>query len=510
MSTASPRIHVLRLGRMAYEDSAALMMRLVDARMREEIPDVLLMVEHDPVITLGRGGDWEDIPLPPDRLSERGVRVIRTDRGGRATYHGPGQLVVYPILQVQTGVLYHLIGSLEDATIRTLAHWGVEAGKDPELPGVWIGENKIAAVGLAVRDHITYHGLALNVSTDLTPFEWIIPCGIVNRGVTSLKNLTASSPPLEAVAQMWMREWAKSYGTEWEWGFQTGPWLVAAAPGGPETDRLYHLLRTAQLHTVCEEALCPNLGECWEQSTATFMLSGDICTRHCRFCAVASGHPNALSEQEPQNVADAVQELALDYVVLTSVARDDLEDGGARQFAHTIHAIRQKSRAAVEVLIPDFAGSRAALDMVLQARPDVLNHNIETVPRLYPRIVPRKRYDRSLGVLEYAKHQGFTTKAGLILGMGETRGEVLSVLRDLRKRGCDLLTLGQYLPPSESHWLVEEYIHPAEFLWYKECAEQMGFRGVVAGPLVRSSYHASDLSVAALGGRLPSVLDRHP
>ena len=493
MNTHQRIVHVLRLGRMSYNDSLTLMMWLVQARRCHQIEDVLLIVEHDPIITLGRGGGLEDIPVPLGTLTRRGVEVVTTDRGGRATYHGPGQLVVYPILEVETDEVYRLVASLESATVQTLRHWGVESARDVDHPGVWVGSEKIGAVGLAVQDHVTYHGLSVNISVDLAPYEWIIPCGLTDRGVTSLKVLTAQSPSLEAVARLWLDEWSRTYGVAWEWGYQVAPWLVASAPSEPQIDRLYAMLRKSQLHTVCEEAICPNLGECWGNATATFMLSGAICTRHCRFCAVTGGHPKELDPAEPFHIARSVQQLALDYVVLTSVTRDDLEDGGAEQFARTIRAIRRQASAGIEVLIPDFNGSRDALDVVLQARPDVLNHNIETIPRLYPKIVPKKRYDRSLGIIEYAKRHGFKTKTGLMLGMGETRGEVLAVLQDLRRRGCDLLTLGQYLPPTSKHWLRDEYIHPVEFNWYARLARQIGFKAVASGPLVRSSYHAKSL-----------------
>ena len=493
MSTGKQAVHVLRLGRMRYSDSLSLMMWLVKARQRHEVEDMLLIVEHESVITLGRGGGLEDISVPLQDLAQRGVDVVMTDRGGRATYHGPGQLVIYPILEVASGDLYRLVHSLEEATNKTLRLWGVNSERDDKNPGVWVGTNKIAAIGLAVQDHVTYHGMSINISVDMKPYEWIIPCGLADRGITSVQMLTAQTPPMEAVAKIWVNEWAKTYDVDWEWGYQSAPWLVVQAPSGSQTDQLYAMLRKTRLHTVCEEAVCPNIGECWGNSTATFMLSGDICTRHCRFCAVTGGQPDSLDLEEPGHIAQSVKQLGLKHVVLTSVSRDDLEYGGAEQFSRTIRAIRQNTSAVIEVLIPDFNGSRRALDIVLQAGPDVLNHNIETIPRLYSHIVPRKQYDRSLGIIEYAHRHGVVTKTGLMLGLGETRGEILAVLEDLRRRGCDILTIGQYLQPTSKHWTLDEYIHPSEFAWYGQFAKQIGFKGISSGPLVRSSYQAKNL-----------------
>jgi lipoic acid synthetase len=245
------------------------------------------------------------------------------------------------------------------------------------------------------------------------------------------------------------------------------------------------------VHTVCQAALCPNIGDCWGSGTATFMILGDVCTRHCRFCAVEAGHPLPPDPSERERVAEAAARLGLKHVVVTSVTRDDLPDGGAGHFAATIGALRRRlPGAVVEVLVPDFGGSLAALNEVVAARPDVLNHNVETVPQLYASVQPRADYRRSLGVLEWARRAGLTTKSGLMLGLGETRGEVVSTMRDLRRAGCELLTLGQYLRPQSDCLPVAEYIHPVEFEWYQEVGEAMGFQAIAAGPLVRSSYRA--------------------
>jgi len=269
-------------------------------------------------------------------------------------------------------------------------------------------------------------------------------------------------------------------------------WLKARIPAGEGFSRVKSIIGAHRLHTVCEEARCPNMGECWNAGTATFMILGDVCTRSCGFCAVKTGRPAAqLDWDEPRRVAEAVKLLGLRHAVITSVNRDERKDGGAPIFAETIRQIRlMVPGCRVEVLIPDFKGDEAALNMVLDARPDILNHNVETVPRLYRKVRPQAVYARSLQLLDRAKRKGFVTKTGMMLGIGERTAEVLEVMRDLREIGCDILTLGQYLQPTKSHLPVDRFVHPDEFYMLKERGLSMGFRHVEAGPLVRSSYHA--------------------
>jgi len=270
-------------------------------------------------------------------------------------------------------------------------------------------------------------------------------------------------------------------------------WLRVKIPSGENYSRLKGLIDEHKLHTVCEEARCPNMGECWNHGTATFMILGDVCTRSCGFCAVKTGRPAWVDPDEPARVADAVRTMDLRHAVITSVNRDELFDGGAGIFAETIRKTRELNpRTTIEVLIPDFKGDEFALDIVLDAFPDILNHNMETVPRLYPAVRPQAVYGRSLELLDRAKRRGFTTKTGLMAGIGERSGEVLEVMRDLRKIGCDILTIGQYLQPSGLHLPVDRYVSPGEFALYKEEGKTMGFRHVESGPLVRSSYHAEE------------------
>jgi lipoic acid synthetase len=268
-------------------------------------------------------------------------------------------------------------------------------------------------------------------------------------------------------------------------------WLKARIPGGEHYTRLRSIIDTHALHTVCQEARCPNMGECWNSGTATFMILGDVCTRSCGFCAVKTGKPIELDADEPRRVAEAVQLLELRHAVITSVNRDELFDGGAQIFAETIRQVRTLNpETKIEVLIPDFKGEEFALNIVLDALPDILNHNTETVPRLYHRVRPQAQYHRTLQLLERSKRRGFLTKTGLMLGLGETVDEVVEVMRDLRKIHCDILTLGQYLQPTKEHLPVERFVHPDEFAMLKKTGLELGFKYVESGPLVRSSYHA--------------------
>ena len=272
---------------------------------------------------------------------------------------------------------------------------------------------------------------------------------------------------------------------------QRPDWLKVKVPLGENFSRLKGLMGHQHLHTVCEEARCPNMGECWNAGTATFMILGDICTRSCGFCAVKTGRPTRLDLEEPFRVAEAIRSMKIKHAVITSVNRDELPDGGAAVFAETIRQARQVNPSIkIEVLIPDFRGVEWALDIVVEARPDILNHNTETVPRLYQTVRPQAKYTRSLELLERAKRKGMVTKSGLMLGLGEKTEEVLAVLNDLRKVECDILTLGQYLQPTKEHLPVDRYVHPEEFRMFKEKGVEMGFKHVESGPLVRSSYHA--------------------
>ena len=273
-------------------------------------------------------------------------------------------------------------------------------------------------------------------------------------------------------------------------------WLRAKLPAGENYEDLRHLMREQRLHTVCEEARCPNIGECWNHRTATFLLLGEVCTRGCRYCAIAKGKPEPLDEQEPDRIAEAVAYLQLRHAVLTAVNRDDQPDGGAHIFAASIRKIRERLPACkIEVLIPDFEGNWDALHTVMDERPDVLNHNIETVPRLFRRFRPKAGYQQSIELLARARAIGgpdVVTKSGIMVGAGETNEEVLAVMDDLRAADVDVMTIGQYLAPSLTHWPIARYVTPAEFVMFKEQGLRRGFKHEESGPLVRSSYHAHE------------------
>ena len=275
-------------------------------------------------------------------------------------------------------------------------------------------------------------------------------------------------------------------------------WLKIRVPLGTTFSEIRKIVDSHRLNTVCEDARCPNMSECWNRGTATFMILGDTCTRSCGFCSVKTGRPTELDTDEPRRVAEAVASMGLRHTVITSVNRDELRDGGSGIFASTIRAIRERSAGCrIEVLIPDFQGDQAAIQTLIDARPDILNHNIETVPRLYRRVRPQAKYQRSLNLLDTARKQGLTTKTGMMLGLGEEAEEIETVMKDLRAIDVQILTLGQYLQPTKAHLPVDRYVTPEEFEGWKERGLELGFAFVESGPLVRSSYHADEQTIPA-------------
>ncbi|MEX2100202.1 MAG: lipoyl synthase [Acidimicrobiia bacterium] len=507
------------LGRVPYSEGDQLQ-RAIHERA---VDDYLLLLEHPHVYTLGSRADFEHVLVPPASV---GAELVRADRGGDVTYHGPGQLVGYPIVTLtewrngQRDVVAY-VRTLEAVLIDALAVLGIEARREPRLTGVWVGEEKIAAIGVRIARGRTRHGFALNVDTDLSMFSHIVPCGIRDRGVTSIATQLGTAPSMREVADIVTRVFADHFDyadvesqstTPTRFGVSSGPrapaadaktegrpgWMRVKADLGVGFRETQRLMRGLDLHTVCEEAGCPNIYECWADRTATFMILGDRCTRACGFCLVDTRKPLALDPAEPARVAEAVATLGLEHAVITSVARDDVADGGAAGFAATIRAVRDRMPATtIEVLIPDCKGKAEALDVIFAARPDVLNHNLETVARLQRAARPSAHYFRSLALLARAKDAGLVTKSGIILGMGETAEELRGAIADLRNVGVDILTLGQYLRPSAAHLPVERWWAPHEFAELGDYAESLGFAHVESGPLVRSSYHAKKASSVA-------------
>jgi lipoyl synthase len=538
-------LRVRWLGRVGYRDALALQHALW-ARAED---DYLLLLEHPHVYTLGVRADASHVLVDPASV---GADIVRANRGGDVTYHGPGQLVGYPILTLvdsacgmaDTPAYVHAI---EQTVIDTLEDLGLPgAGRLAGYPGVWVDPDgpdprKICAVGVRLSRGRSMHGFALNVDSDLAMFGHIVPCGITDHGVTSLAAEGSEAKMQQVVDALTARaaaRWSGPLGfveradVAWRvapenlsvFSGSHGPrsavtvrlsgrlaeasvdsrmarpieerkpeWLRTPAHLGPEYLKLKRTMRSLDLVTVCEEAGCPNIFECWADGTATFMINGSRCTRACGFCLVDTSHPLGLDPDEPDRVAEAVVRMGLDHVVVTAVARDDVPDGGASAFASTIRAVRRRRRrTTVEVLIPDCRGDVESLQLIFDARPDVCNHNLETVARLQRAVRPSAGYARSLSVLGRAKDAGLTTKSGLILGMGETDDEVLGALADLRAVGVDIVTLGQYLRPTTHHLPVARWVTPEGFEGLKTAAGDMGFRHVESSPLTRSSYHAKN------------------
>jgi lipoic acid synthetase len=543
------QLRIRWLGRLPYDEAWDLQRAFWEGRaLGRTRDDYVLLLEHPPTYTVGRNGDGSNLKLPESAVGSIGAEIHYVDRGGDITYHGPGQLVGYPIVAVpRLPKGFDMVGHvrrIEEVLIAALADLGVEAWAESGFTGVWTERGKVAAIGVRVARGVSMHGFALNVDTDLAYFGHIVPCGIADRPVTSLTELLDRKVSLEEMVEALLPHAAKVFGTgdaEVQLGaFARGAGrqydvdqmvaagvfsphrsdevpiairgLLAGEPERPDWMRvtartdtsgyteLKALMRSRSLNTVCEEAKCPNIYECWSQGTATLMLLGDVCTRACAFCDVATGRPGEVDLAEPERAAEAVEAMGLHHAVLTSVNRDDLPDGGSQVFAETIEAIRRRlPHCEVEVLIPDFKGERAALDAVMAARPAVLNHNTETVLRLQRDIRTAANYGRSLTLLARAKWlapEG-SVKSGLIVGMGETEGEVMGALADLRAVGVDIVTIGQYLRPTPRHREIDRYVHPDEFARYAEEGRRLGLAHVESGPLVRSSYHARDSLAAA-------------
>ena len=546
MSATGRELRVRWLGRVRYRDAHVLQQALYKACGAE----YLLLLEHPHVYTLGVRAVAGHVLVDPESV---GAELVHADRGGDVTYHGPGQLVGYPILNVPMGlraVPAH-VHAIEQRVIDAIGDLGLRgAGRLEGYPGVWMDPDgpepkKLCAVGVRIDRGRSMHGFALNVEPDLSMFGHIVPCGLADLGVTSLaaegvnvsmrdvvEAIVRRAPDqlvpgasIERQDASWWPGPARTVphlgaadggprstraldrrlldaGVDLEQGVAISSpkpeWARAQARIGPELIRLRSTMRELDLVTVCEEAGCPNIFECWADGTATFMINGERCTRACGFCLIDTRRPLPLDPGEPDRVAEAVARMKLTHAVVTAVARDDLADGGALAFAETIAAVRRRSPGTtVEVLIPDCKGDEAALNVIFDARPDVLNHNLETVNRLQRAVRPSASYARSLSVLARSASAGCTTKSGIILGMGETVSEVVAALGDLRAVGVEIVTLGQYLRPTAAHLAVARWWAPAEFDELAATARAMGIAHVEASPLTRSSYHAKRAVVAS-------------
>lgn len=491
-------LKIIDWGRLDYGHALRRQKELVDERIAGRCADHLVFVEHPPVVTLGRSSDGFDLRVSEQILRHKDVELFPVERGGRATFHGPGQMVAYPIIRLKSKDVHLYLYRLLDVAAQVVQSFGLAPEFRQGQPGVWVNGAKIASVGIAVRKWVTFHGLALNVNIDTDWFRLIVPCGRSNEKITSICDELGKPIELSEVKTRFFTSFRRIFGYI-DAAARQGrhpKWLVRPVVDLKAVSRMEERLRRLKLVTVCQSAQCPNLGECFGRGTATFMIMGTCCTRSCRFCAVNKGSPLPLDDREPYRVAQATQQLGLNHVVVTSVTRDDLPDGGAGHFVDTIRHIRKKCpNACIEVLTPDFNGDYQALHVVCDAQPDVFNHNIETVPRLYARVRPQADYRRSLSVLSYAAGRGLHIKSGLMLGLGETGSEVRLLLRDLRETGCLSVTIGQYLAPSKEHEPVARYVRQEEFDQWAVIAREMGFTSVASAPLVRSSYRADEMRV---------------
>ena len=556
---ASP-LRVRWLGTVPYGEASDLQHSLFE----HGTDDWVLLLEHPHVYTLGSNADSSNVLVDPASV---GAECLRTDRGGDVTYHGPGQLVGYPVLSVpgkRGGGMADTVAyvrSVENLVIGALNDLGLaDVGQLEQYPGVWVAPEsasprKIAAIGVRLTRGRSMHGFAINVDPDMSMFTHIVPCGIADKSVTSLAQEgidVLMAEVVEAVVVQATALWASKRSvdradiirrsTEGDEDLspfsrgagaglpvktgadhRAGPslrlkgrlaeagvadgidvmerkpeWMRAKVNIGGKPLELKKTLRDLQLVTVCEEAGCPNLSECWSDGTATFMINGERCTRKCGFCLVDTRLPEALDPEEPARVAEAVARMELDFAVVTTVARDDLPDEGAGAMADTVRAIRERVPGVqVEVLISDCRGRAAALDLIFESRPDVLNHNVETVPRLQRAVRPSAGYARSLAVLPRAKRAGLLTKSGLVVGMGETDEEIVSVLADLAGIGVSIVTIGQYLRPTSTHLPVDRWVTPEQFASYAVLGEALGIGHVESSPLTRSSFHAKQAAAGS-------------
>jgi len=498
--------------------------RLVEQRRQNEIGDTVLIVEHQPVITLGARQNANKLLIERDKLISQGIDVVEIRRGGGATAHNPGQIVFYPILNLQE---LHLdinqyIRTLEQIGIELLEQLGVKSDRRKGFPGLWVNDKKIASIGVRVSRQITHHGMAINIQNDLGIFEAIVPCGLENVKMTSVFNETGKKYSVQQVksylSQLLNQHFKLEIRNPKSEIKRLPEWLRRPMPTAGEYSKTSDIVSSLGLETICMNANCPNRGQCWAKGTATVLILGNICTRGCKFCSVAKGKPKPVDVTEPARIATLAKKLNLQYLVITSVNRDDLPDGGAGHFRDCINEVRKQCpQIKFEILTPDFRDCQTeAIDVLATAilshpsslklrragrdnrdyREFVFAHNVETVPSLYSKARQGGNYQTSLNLLKLAKKSfaGVPIKSSIMLGLGETDEEVEQVLKDLRAVGCDRLTIGQYLKPSKDSLEVVNYITPAKFDWWKQRAIELGFDWVISAPFARSSYFAEQPS----------------
>ncbi|MGD0784932.1 MAG: lipoyl synthase [Sedimentisphaerales bacterium] len=474
--------------------------------------DTIFIVEHPSVITLGARESANKLLKDSDAIKQSGIEIFKIRRGGGTTAHNPGQLVVYPIIHLKKRNLgvSDFVHKLEDIGIELLKELGVNCQTKKGFPGLWIEDRKIVSIGVQIKKWITFHGIAININNDLSIFDLIVPCGLDNVKMTNaqielrLRQSYGGQVGKKINIDNAKDNLKKILLKNFQFKKRLPEWLKRPLPAGENYNNTSLIIEKLGLETICTNANCPNKGECWSRGTATVLILGNICTRNCKFCSVAKGTPLPPDKQEPQKIAQLEKQLKLKYLVITSVTRDDLPDGGAAQFRDVINAVRQENKnIKIELLVPDFKNcQKNALEILSDALPPasrqpgcngfVFGHNIETVPRLYKTARSGADYQTSLNLLETAKKlwPDTPTKSSIMLGLGETDDEIEHTLADLRGVDCDRIAIGQYLKPSKESLDVVEYIHPEKFGFWADYAKQLGFKWVMSSPFTRSSYYA--------------------
>ncbi len=495
----SQSLQIRDCGMADYREILELQHKLAEQRKKDEIGDTILIVEHQPVITLGARQSANNLITEQEKLKAQGIDVVETRRGGGVTAHNPGQIVFYPILNLQQ---LHLninqyIRKLEQIGTELLEHFGVKSERQKGFPGLWVENKKIASIGVRVSRQITHHGMAINIQNDLSIFDHIVPCGLEYIKMTSVLNETGKKIEMtqikEHLSQLLRKHFKSEIRNQKSEIKRLPDWLRRPMPMAGEFDKTSNIVSSLGLQTICMSANCPNRGQCWSRGTATVLILGNICTRGCKFCSVTKGKPLPVDTTEPKRIAEMAKKLNLHYLVITSVNRDDLPDGGAGHFRDCINEVRRQCpNIKFEILVPDFRECQdEAINILSEAMPFVFAHNVETVPSLYPKARQGGDYKRSLNLLKIAKEKlNVPAKSSIMLGLGESDKEVEDVLRDLLDAGCDRLTIGQYLKPSKDSLEVTNYITPDKFNWWKEKAIDLGFDWVISAPFARSSYFA--------------------
>jgi lipoic acid synthetase len=549
-------LQIIDCGLVDYREVLQTQHELRDKRREGKISDTVLIVEHPPVITLGARQNANQLLSSKEDLAKRYIDVVDTRRGGGVTAHNPGQLVFYPIMNLQElglGITEY-IRKLETIGIELLRQLGIHCQRRKGFPGLWIRKpkpederrlatedtehrekelklnsalsavkekrdtryeirdaRKIASIGVRVSKSVTYHGMAINIQNDLSIFDFLIPCGIDDVEMTSVLKETGKynsmSELKQSLSKLLKKHFSKVY-QDSEDRLTLSPvgritssstrklpsWLHRPLPASRTYKKVENILSSLNIETICHNANCPNRGQCWSRGTATVLILGNICTRNCKFCSVATGKPAQLDTSEVLRLAKMAKQMRLKYLVITSVNRDDLPDGGASHFRDCINYVRKKCPdIKLEILTPDFRNHQEeAVEILCDALPFIFAHNVETVPSLYPVARAGGNYQRSLNLLKIAKQNftGVQTKSSIMLGLGETDAEVEQVLEDLRSMCCDRITIGQYLKPSKNSLEVVEYVTPAKFNFWRQKAIDLGFSWIISSPFARSSYFA--------------------